>query len=374
MSGRVVPLLGLTATASEPVRRDLQHTLELNDDAVFQLESSDRPNLSLSVHADNQKSAQGKSEIVAELIKKKIPAILQIEPELLLGEVGGPSSARWPRLRITPAQQEDHDGRRCPEITSRLSKTLGIGIRPFKQAAWPLPEMSQPQDHQGSCTGDSQRSLQAVRVSRRNGCPAFDKPELPPDWDQTLERNHQDFQPIAFPSWLRQGFGMGSTSRTSVTSFTTPSRAVSRATFRRPGAQDVTATTRILRSSIRSLTRSASTTAHPPKQIALYSRFSAFTYHSCPYNLPRLCDFGRRRASSRTPTPVSRRMSMKRSGCGDDLCLSLRRSTIPVRSVNGDLEDSEEDDSSAEELAAVRLQHLGLIKGFVVDYEKRRPI
>ena len=48
--GRTVPLIGLTATASKVVRRDIQRALAITDGDVVEYGSSDRPSISYSVH------------------------------------------------------------------------------------------------------------------------------------------------------------------------------------------------------------------------------------------------------------------------------------------------------------------------------------
>jgi len=76
--GRKVVTLGLTATASSTVRQDIAALLELNDEAIIQLSSSDRSNLSFSVHpvAD---TLTAKIDMLERVLCRLIPQALKID-------------------------------------------------------------------------------------------------------------------------------------------------------------------------------------------------------------------------------------------------------------------------------------------------------
>jgi ATP-dependent DNA helicase RecQ len=77
-TGREIPIVALTATASKLVREDILKVLGLSDEALIQEESSDRPNISLSVWRAEANSISGKSEMLKKLITKEIPKALGI--------------------------------------------------------------------------------------------------------------------------------------------------------------------------------------------------------------------------------------------------------------------------------------------------------
>ena len=79
ISGRKVPIIALTATASEVVRGDILNVLNLDEDAIIQNVSSDRPNLSLSVWPVKSRNRDAKSKMLRSLIAEKIPRALGID-------------------------------------------------------------------------------------------------------------------------------------------------------------------------------------------------------------------------------------------------------------------------------------------------------
>jgi len=88
-TGHEVPIIALTATASPDVREDILNVLGLNENAIVQLESSDRPNLSLSVWSVDPHSG-AKSEMLKRLITQEIPKALNIPFEELVPIEGKP--------------------------------------------------------------------------------------------------------------------------------------------------------------------------------------------------------------------------------------------------------------------------------------------
>lgn len=83
-SQRKLPLLALTATASPTVRRDILRVLGLPEAAVEQLASSDRPNLSFSVHAAPL-GTEEKRRFLVHLLTDLLPRTLRLPREELLG-------------------------------------------------------------------------------------------------------------------------------------------------------------------------------------------------------------------------------------------------------------------------------------------------
>jgi ATP-dependent DNA helicase RecQ len=90
-TGHSVPLMAFTATASPEVRKDILRALGLGEAALVQKESSDRPNLSLSVWEVDPKNDNAKSEMLKHLITEEMPKALGIPFEDLV-----PAEARPP--------------------------------------------------------------------------------------------------------------------------------------------------------------------------------------------------------------------------------------------------------------------------------------
>ena len=83
--GSAIPIIGLTATASRDVRADVLEVLGLAPDDVVQLSTSDRSNLSLSVHPVAE-DVHAKTAAVTELLRTTVPAILGVSGAELLAQ------------------------------------------------------------------------------------------------------------------------------------------------------------------------------------------------------------------------------------------------------------------------------------------------
>ncbi|NEP47931.1 MAG: ATP-dependent DNA helicase RecQ [Moorea sp. SIO3C2] len=81
-SGLTIPIIALTATASEPVRKDIMRVLRLSQESIVTLPSSDRSELSLSVHIVDK--PENKPKILTRLIQEVVPQVLDISFEELI--------------------------------------------------------------------------------------------------------------------------------------------------------------------------------------------------------------------------------------------------------------------------------------------------
>jgi ATP-dependent DNA helicase RecQ len=80
-----VPMLALTATASPVVRADILRLLGISPDSVVQSRSSDRPELSYSVHvADGRQGYAARLRALDEVLTRVVPAVLGAGEEGLL--------------------------------------------------------------------------------------------------------------------------------------------------------------------------------------------------------------------------------------------------------------------------------------------------
>jgi ATP-dependent DNA helicase RecQ len=83
-------MMAFTSTASPEVRKEILRALGMDQDCVVQKESSDRPNLSLSVWEVDPKDSNAKPEMLKHLLAEVMPKALGIPFEKLLPADGGP--------------------------------------------------------------------------------------------------------------------------------------------------------------------------------------------------------------------------------------------------------------------------------------------
>lgn len=215
-SARDIPILALTATASEPVRRDILNVLRLPPQSVVQLSSSDRPNLSLSVHPVEQ-VAGGKVDVITELFTTVLPQVLKKPFDRLIprdvnegfqdaGVVfavyanphgrgtlseGVHAVAKVLRDRVT----HDHD---LVRVHASTAPTLCPECR--SQLYVPMTPSERKLANFGDQAGN--RCLSCDHI--------FVRPFTPPDWDSTLLETQDAFQNDAFPLLVAtKGYGMG---------------------------------------------------------------------------------------------------------------------------------------------------------------------
>jgi ATP-dependent DNA helicase RecQ len=203
-----VPLLALTATASELVRKDMLATLQLTPEDLRQTASSDRRNLSLSVHpVPAQRGA--KSQALAQLINDHLPRALN-QP-LEFDGFSPTADGRYPEAGIVFAMYADPHGKTTfaegtAEIAARLRETLGLTSEQVQTHASRVPKVC-PQcgshDYWEVKYGDP-------TLTCRNCHELFLQPRKVANWEITLQQRHQAFQQDQFPLLVAtKGFGMG---------------------------------------------------------------------------------------------------------------------------------------------------------------------
>jgi ATP-dependent DNA helicase RecQ len=204
-STRKLPLIALTATASEPVRRDILRVLELPEDAVEQLASSDRPNLSFSVHHANGEIGD-KRKFLKVLLTDRLPKILGLSREELLGNE---AQASYPHAGVIFAIYADPRGKHTSaegvhSIRDFLLKEVGLSNRQVQIYASKAPKLC---PHCGS--SDWYNKEKDKNVCRR--CEnEFSQPKIPSDWDDRMRQVQDRFQENRFPLLVAtKGYGMG---------------------------------------------------------------------------------------------------------------------------------------------------------------------
>ena len=139
---RRVPLLALTATASPLVRADMLDTLQLAPDDLLQTASSDRRNISLSVHPVPAE-AGAKSKALAHLLTDDLPRALGQPYGFDFLEA---NDDRYREAGIVFAIYADPHGKTTfaegtAQIAAELSKTLGLSKDQVRTYASRVPKV-----------------------------------------------------------------------------------------------------------------------------------------------------------------------------------------------------------------------------------------
>ena len=225
-----VPVIGLTATASHDVRADILEVLDLAADDVVQLSTSDRANLSLSVHPVAT-GVQTKTALINDLLRTTLPATLGIAPADLLayppmedkqysGVVFGLYANAHGKTMIAEGVHQ---------IAQELRATLGLPEEAVGIHASGVPEVcphcgcatfiSQTVKASGngaSGTGSGNRTDAGSGARRENWCPnctmTFDRPQFldKESWQERQENTQDGFYRSDFPLIVAtKSYGMG---------------------------------------------------------------------------------------------------------------------------------------------------------------------
>ena len=93
MSGRKIPVLGLTSTASEEVCREVAEVLKIESDDVIRLNRNVQPHISLSVWTASGEEDHSKPTVLRKLIREVFPQLFGVSPDEFLQSDGGYSKA-----------------------------------------------------------------------------------------------------------------------------------------------------------------------------------------------------------------------------------------------------------------------------------------
>ena len=202
-SGRPVPIIALTATASEPVRKDILRVLGLSSNSVVQLASSDRPNLSLSVHSVSK--PEDKPEKLAHILQKIVPQILGIPFTELIseGDKTRHAGVLFGIYANPHGKSNIHEGVHYikNELTKRIiPHTNLIQVHASTQPEY-CPECESP---------FFIRSNKTAHCRSCNSSFVASKSKKPQDWNSQLHKRQDAFQNNQFPLLVAtKGYGMG---------------------------------------------------------------------------------------------------------------------------------------------------------------------
>jgi len=209
-SGAPIPLLALTATASRPVRKDIEQVLGLPPDSTKQLASSDRRNISLSVHPVPSPHAQ--PEELARLIRKVIPDALKIPFTALLPVEGDPP---YSHAGVVFGLYADPHGRNTisdglQSIARSLSGNLGLGRHLLRTHASTPPSVC-PRCGRTAFVRRKETGGEHYYLCSNRACQhKFKAPKPVPGWDVEVRRRQDAFKRNEFPLLVAtKGYGMG---------------------------------------------------------------------------------------------------------------------------------------------------------------------
>ena len=203
-SGCKVPIIALTATASEPVRKDILRVLGLSQESIVQSPSSDRPNFSLSVHPVSE--PQQKPEEIARLVQEVVPQVLSIPIEAIsfqqfsydnAGLIFGIYANSHGRSTLLEGVQHI-----AYELKKRLSKDDNLVQVHASSAPDLCPKCGSTviQDEKNK----SRRCLECRTLFAKS------ETEKIPNWDKLIQQRQDAFQNNQFPLMVAtKGYGMG---------------------------------------------------------------------------------------------------------------------------------------------------------------------
>ena len=366
-SARPIPILALTATASDPVRRDILSVLRLDSDSVIQLSSSDRPNLSLSVHAVDGQS-RTKDELLEDLIRNTIPRVLKkpFEQLMPLGE-----SENFQDAGVVFGIYANPHGRgTLNEGVHAIAKVLVDRVTHDRDLvrihASTAPTVCPECDSQLYLPmSASERKLAGFGDTAGNRClmcgHVFVRSKTPPDWETQILQNQDDFQNNAFPLLVAtKGYGMGIDKQNLRYIVHHALSSGLEGYYQEAGRAG-----RDGRHSHVALTYAPPTSSCIAEYLAegepppCVSEKGNYAFHKCPYGLSTLCDYGKQ----------ARFIRGSYAGVDEDLervdkvyeALS-KGETIAVD------EWKDEAASRQTQLSLYRLQQLGVVRGYSLKY------
>jgi ATP-dependent DNA helicase RecQ len=205
-SGQPVPIIALTATASEPVRKDILRVLGLTSNSVVQLASSDRPELSLSVHSASE--PQDKPVLLADLIQTIVPQVLSISLEELVPTNESPPYSHAGLIFGIYANSHGRStiGEGVHHIAYELRNRLISDNSIIEVHASSVPDCC-PKCGSSVMKDVSNKHCRCLECQE-----VFQESQTKPlkNWDKLIQQRQDDFQDNQFPLLVAtKGYGMG---------------------------------------------------------------------------------------------------------------------------------------------------------------------
>lgn len=361
-SGRTVPIIALTATASEPVRKDIMRVLRLSQESVVQLASSDRPELSLSVHIVDK--PENKPEILTRLIQEVVPQVLDISFEELI-----PSNQdfSYPHAGVIFGIYADAQGR----------STLVEGVHhiAYKLNERLISDGSLVQVHASStpdCCPECGSTVLKNESNKQCSClecgAVFKQSDTKPysSWMKCIQERQDDFQKNRFPLLVAtKGYGMGIDKR-NIRFIVHHSLSSSLEAYYqeagRAGRDRKHAHVALMYHAPHPECQKEYIEQGVAVQPPCVSKDHNFHFWKCPYFETHLCDYGHQARLIRGHYP----------GLEDDINSVLKVYGLLMLGeplvVKGDKQNNQT------QLALYRLQQLGIVKEFSLKYQNLSTI
>jgi ATP-dependent DNA helicase RecQ len=353
-SRRKVPIIALTATASEPVRKDILRVLGLSQENIVQSPNSDRPNFSLSVHLVRE--PEQKSEQLARLVKEIVPQVLSIPIEAIsqqqssyenAGLIFGIYANSHGRSTLTEGVQH---------IAYELKKRLSNDENLVQVHASSAPDLC-PKCGSTAIQDDKKSNRRCLECGTLFGKRETEKIS---NWDKSIQQRQDDFQNNKFPLMVAtKGYGMGIDKRnirfvihhSLSSSLEAYYQEAGRAGRDRQHAH-VALMYHPPHSECQQKYINAGVAVQPP----CVSEDKNFYFWKCPYFEEHLCDYGHQ----------ARFIRKHYLGLEKDIetVLDVYRSLIFEKNI---VIVGDEKNNQAQ-IALYRLQQLGIVKNFTIKY------
>ncbi|GGS05586.1 hypothetical protein GCM10008960_35100 [Deinococcus sedimenti] len=371
-SGRPVPIIGLTATASEPVRRDVLRVLGLSEDSVEQLASSDRTNISLSVHPLGGDHTN-KADLLAHVIEHVVPHALKIPFREFV-----PLQPRnvYPHAGVIFAVYANTHGKTTLEegvhaISDRLQRRI-IHDPDLIQVHASTAPTSCPECGSALYVSASAKDLAQAGVAGRYGgqclaCKAvFSDREIVTDrhWEDTLIERQDAFQDGKFPLLVAtKGYGMGIDKRNIRFVVHHALSSGLEGFYQEAG-----------RAGRDGAHAHAALIYQPPTETCYQRHLKAaqeppcvsdptnLKFHKCPYGLKPMCDYGRQARFVKGSYP------------GEQQDVEAAVSLLPKLAQGNAFDVWKEEEVKATQMSLFRLQQLGVVGDYTLQYKERRTV
>ncbi|PYE53289.1 DEAD/DEAH box helicase [Deinococcus yavapaiensis] len=370
-SGRDVPIIALTATASAPVRADVLRVLGLDEGDVEQLASSDRPTISLSVHALNDSPYRSKADLLAHVVHDVVPKALRMKYEDI---VPLRASERYEHAGVVFAVYANPHGKSSVfEGVHAIAKS--VRERLLHDPAMVNVHASSSPSYCPECNSTmfvsaSPKEIRAAGHAFKYGsrcleCDSvFQRAVYDDEWEEKVLATQDDFGDSRFPLLVAtKGYGMGIDKRNIRFIVHHALSSGLEGYYQEAG-----------RAGRDGAHAHAALIYAPPTESCWSQHLSKdgrppcvtdernFKFHKCPFGLESLCDYGRQARFVQESYP------------GVEHAVEQVEKTLE-RVVSGQaIETDDDEDLKHTQLSLYRLQQLGVLRGYALQYTSLRRV